>query len=232
MKNHLKQITSPKTWALPRRGNVFITRPLPSGHPLHGGMPLGVLIRDTLQLAQTMSEVKKILHGKDVLVDGKRRKDPHFLVGLFDTLSFPSLEKHYRMVLDAQGHLALVPIKKEEASLKLGKIVGKSMGRKGQIQYHLHDGRNVASTQPLAVGDSILLSVPGQKIEKALPLKEGAHILIDSGKNAGQMGTLTRLSGKESAYSSPDGDVETVTKYLFVLGEKEPAVTVAEHQKR
>lgn len=232
MKNHLKRVTTPKTWSLPRRGAVFTTCPRPSGHPLDQGMPLGVLLRDVLQIALTMSEVKKLLNNKEVLVDGRRRKDHRFLVGLFDVLSLPLLGKHYRLVLDSNGHLALVTIKAEEAKLKLGKVVGKSVIKGGLTQYHLHDGRNVTSDQPSVVGDSLLLTIPEQKVQKVFPLKKGMTIILDSGKNAGVLGMLKELAGHESTYTTSQGDIETVSKYLFVVGEKEPVLTVSVQAKK
>ncbi len=227
MKNHLKQITMPRTWALPRRQKVFTTRPHPSGHPLKNGLALGTLIRDLLQLAETMDEVKKILNNKEVLIDGKRRKDHRFFVGLFDTVSIPILKKQFRVVLDNNGHLALASITTEEAALKLGKIVGKSTLKSGLTQYHLHDGRNIIASQSSAVGDSLLITVPDQKIQKILPCKPGAFIFIDDGKNAGKLGVLKNITGRESTYTTLFGDIETVARHLFVVGEKEPMLTVS-----
>ncbi len=231
MKNHLKRVTSPKTWSLSRRERVFVTRPKPSGHPLSQGMPLGVVMRDTLNLASTMSEVKKILNNKDVLVDGKRRKDHRFLVGLFDTISFPTLHKYYRVTLNENSHLTLIPIKAEEAALKPCKIVGKSVVPGGKVQFHLHDGRNVFAAETKeksTVGDTVVLTLPDQKIHKVLPLKAGMMIFLHAGKNAGQKGYLHSVTGHEAIYTSDSQEIGTVKKYLFVIGEKEPVVTISE----
>jgi len=227
MKNHLKRVTSPKTWSLPRRERVFVTRPKPSGHPLSQGMPLGVVIRDILHLASTMSEVKKVLNNKDVLVDGKRRKDHRFLLGLFDTLSFPLLNKHYRVSLDEDSHLTLLDIKADEASIKLCKIVGKSVVPGGKVQFHLHDGRNVFGKENLHVGDTVMLTLPDQKIQKAFPLKAGMMVFLDAGKKAGQRGMLHSVTGHEAIYTVDGQEINTVTKYLFVVGEKEAATTIS-----
>ena len=91
MKNHLKRLASPRTWRIDRKKNVFIVRPKPSGHSYDLGMPLGVLIRDFLNFSSSMRETKKILSNKIVLVDGVRRKDHRYLIGLFDVLSLRSL---------------------------------------------------------------------------------------------------------------------------------------------
>lgn len=233
MKNHLKRVTSPNTWALPRRGRVFITKPLPSGHVRSQGLPLGILLRDVLGLASTMSEAKKLLQAKEVLVDGQRQKNPRLLVGLFDTLVMPSLKKQYRVVLDNQSCLALASISAEESSLKLGKVVGKSLLKKSQMQYHLHDGRNVISEVPSKVGDSFLISLPEQKVQKIFPLKAAMKILVHQGKNSGSLGTVKEIVNHESTYLADDKnspkkkEVTTFTKYLFVVGEKEAALTVS-----
>ncbi|MBI4152082.1 30S ribosomal protein S4e [Candidatus Woesearchaeota archaeon] len=232
MKNHLKKVTSPKTWPLSRRGRVFITRPLPSGHPLHQGMPLGLVLRDMLSLALTMSEVRKILLSKEVLVDGKRRKDHRFHVGLFDIVSLPSLQKNYRMIINQNGYLALIPIPVDETSLKLGKVLGKSVLKGGKIQYHLHDGRNLSTKNVSNVGDTFLFTVPKQEVQKVFPLKEGVKIITYAGKNAGRMGTIVKIAGRESTYKTGGQDVETVTRHLFVVGEKEPALTVVAAEQR
>ena len=96
MKRHLKSIAAPKSWILPRIRGKFTLRPQHSGHPYAAGLPLGLLMRDTLKQAATMAEVRKLLATREVLVDGRRRKDHRFLVGLFDVLSFPALSKNYR----------------------------------------------------------------------------------------------------------------------------------------
>ena len=232
MKNHLKRVTSPKSWGLPRRERVFITRPKPSGHPLDMGLPLGVVIRDLLKLASTMSEVKKILNNKEVLIDGKRRRDHRFLVGLFDVVSLPSLQKHYRMLLDLRGCLTLLETSPTEAGMKLCRVVGKTVLPGGKIQYHLHDGKNVFLETAASVGDSLSLSIPAQKAQKIFPLRAGATVLLAEGKNAGHFGVLKELRGVEATYAAPDGNtVETVKKYLFVVGEKEPAIILSSKVK-
>ena len=138
----------------------------PGAHALDSGLPLGILLRDNLGLASTMGEVKKLLNNKEVLVDGKRRRDHGFLVGLFDVLSIPESKKYYRMVLDKKGRLALKEISAQESSVKLEKVVGKTMLSSGKIQFNLHDGRNMVSTTAANVGDSFLVMLPEAKLKK------------------------------------------------------------------
>lgn len=221
MKNHLKRIASPKTWFVDRKANTFIVRPNPGAHSLDQGLPLGVLLRDDLELAATMGEIKKLLNNKEVLVDGIRRKDHSFIVGLFDVLSIPELKKHYRMMLDRKGRLILKEVSAQESSVKLAKVMGKTMIKGGKVQYNLHDGRNILSDGKGNVGDTFVLSLPKAAVKKVLPLKEGSKIFLTKGKHAGDVGVLKQIKGNEATYSTAGQEIETAKGYLFVVGEKE-----------
>ena len=115
MKNHLKRIASPRTWAIDRKNNKFITRPRPGAHSFENGLALGVIIRDHLKLASTMSEVKKTLNNNEVLVDGKRRKDHRYLIGLFDVLKIA--KKSYRIIFDRKGRIIVTEISEKDKNI-------------------------------------------------------------------------------------------------------------------
>ena len=224
MKNHLKRIASPRTWFVDRKANKFIIRPNPGMHSLDSGLPLGVLLRDELQLASTKGEVKKLMNNKEVFVDGKRRKDHSFMVGLFDVLSVPELKKYYRLTLDRKGRLQLIEISAHESSLKLGKVVGKTVVKKGKTQFNLHDGRNLLADAKANVGDTFVLALPQASVKKVLPLKKGAKVFLTKGKHAGGTGVLKEIKGDEAAYSAEGEDVETAKEYLFVVGDKDTEI--------
>lgn len=220
MKNHLKAVASPKTWIINRKKNVFTLRPNPGGHSFESGLALGAILRDKLSLASAMSEVKKILNNKEVLVDGKRRKDHRYLVGLFDVLSIPEISKNYRLILDNKGRLIIVEISKEESSIKLSKVVGKTVLRGNKSQFNLHDGKNIVSDQKAKVGDTFVLSLPKLEIKKIIPLKEGVQVFLTKGKHTGDLGVLKEIKGNIAVYSVKDNEVETAKAYIFVVGEK------------
>lgn len=224
MKNHLKRIASPRTWLVDRKANKFIVRPNPGAHSLENGLPLGVILRDNLSLASTMGEAKKMLNNKEVLVDGKRRKDHSFMVGLFDVLAVPELKKQYRMVLDRKGRLVLSEISAQESLVKLSKVVGKTMTKGKKMQFNLHDGRNVASNDKANVGDTLVLALPQASVKKVLPLKKGAQVFLTKGKHAGGTGVLKEIKGDEATYSAEGEDVETAKEYLFVVGDKDAEI--------
>jgi len=219
MKNHLKSITSPKTWKILRKSNVFIARPTPGTHSLSMGMPLVVILRDILHLALTSTEVKKILNNQEILIDGKRQKDHRFMVGLFDVLSIPKMKKHYRIVLDQKGRLIVKEINEKESSIKPCKIVGKSVLPKGKIQFNLYDGKNIISDKKASVGDSFVLSLPSLDIKEVLPLEEKKQVFLISGKHSGDLGVLKEIKGSLAVYVTDGEEVETARKYLFVVGD-------------
>ncbi len=215
MKNHLKSIAAPRTWAISRRRGALIMKPNPGGHTLSLSLPLGLLLRDALKLVRTTHEAKKVLHRKEVLVDGKCRQDLHFPVGLFDVLHVAG--KAYRLLIDRKGRLVVTPITEKESFLKLCSITGKAAVPGGKIQVRCHDGRTFITEEKLAVGDSILFSyslpkmsgssssqaVPAApaaapKVEKIFPRVPGALALLVGGKHSGSLGIFTGMKGDEA----------------------------------
>jgi small subunit ribosomal protein S4e len=224
MKNHLKRIASPRTWVISRKQNKFIVRPNPGAHAFDAGLPLGIIMRDILNLAETIGEVRKILNNKEVLVDGKRRKDHHYIVGLFDVLAIPGLKKCYRVTLDFKGRIIVKEIPEREGNLKVCKIIGKRVLPKGKVQFNLHDGKNIIADKEARVGDSFVLSLPKLEIKEVLTLKKGANVFLTKGKHSGGKGVLKEITGNEAHYTSDNKEIETLKTYLFVIGDKKPVI--------
>ncbi|MFC1801121.1 30S ribosomal protein S4e [Nanoarchaeota archaeon] len=224
MKDHLKRNFVPKNWPIKRKAARFLIRPKPSGHPMESGLPLAVILRDVLGHVQTLREVKKVLHDNDVLVDSKRRKDPKFLVGLFDVLSLPVVKEDYRLLFDKKGKLSLLAIDEKEAKIKVAKVIGKRALKKGKVQLNLHDGKNILSDDKIKVGDSVVLSLPDNKIQQVLPLKEKAQVYLVKGKRAGSSGVLKEISGNKAIYESGKEKIETLKDYIMVVGEDKPII--------
>mgnify|MGYP001420974342 CR=1 FL=1 len=229
MKNHLKRIASPRTWVIDRKSNKYIMKPNAGGHSQDSGLALGLILRDNLKLASTMNEVRKILNNKNILVDGKRRKDPKFIVGLFDVISIPLLKKSFRLVFDKKGRILVKEISEKESTIKVSKIVGKTVLVKNKIQLNLHDGKNILSDDGAKVGDSVVLSLPDLKVKEVLPLKEGVTIFLTKGKHGGSVGKLKGIKNNEATYSVDGKDVETARNYLFVIGDEKGSKIVIEN---
>jgi small subunit ribosomal protein S4e len=227
MKQHLKQLPAPATWkSSKKKEGRFVLRPNPGAGSRKFGLALGSIIRDEVRYASTLSEAKKVLNNQQVLVDGIRRKDPHFLVSLFAVVTFVDLAQSYRLLLDQKGRIKVQEIPSAERTAKLCKITGKAAVRGGKIQYHFHDGKNIIMDEEAHVGDTVLLSLPDLKIQEVFQLKPGASILFVSGKHSGDIGELKEIKGKEVIYISNGQNVETTKAYAFVVGKKKPALTI------
>ena len=60
--NHMKRLAMPRSWPLPRKTSIWVTRPAPGAHSLELCLPLRVVIRDVLGYAKSAREVRHILH--------------------------------------------------------------------------------------------------------------------------------------------------------------------------
>lgn len=219
-KDHIKRLAAPKTWQVNRKGIKFITKPIPGPHSLKNGIALGTLLKEILSFANTTREIKKLLHLNEVKVDGKPIKDFRFPVGLFDTIEFVNTNEYFRIILNKNGKIGLVRISKEEALLKPCKIIGKSLV-KGKLQLNLYDGKNIlVDKDGYKVGDTIILSLPGQKISKLLNLDKNSIIFLAGGKHIGEVGNVEDIVENKIIYKNQKNDlIETSKKYAFVIGD-------------
>src|SRR3989338_5637800 len=117
-KNHTKRISAPRTWDTDRKATKFVTKQSPWQHPKMLSYPINVLLKEIIGYAATTRESKKLLNLNEVKIDGKRRRDFRFPVGIFDTIQFSDTGKNFRVMINNKGKLGLVEIGKEEASMK------------------------------------------------------------------------------------------------------------------
>lgn len=107
----------------------FITRPQPGPHRLEMSLPLQVLVRDILKMAETGREAKYVISHRTILVDGVVRTSHKFPIGLMDVVSVKELGKYYRVLVNEKGKLIPVEIPPEEASMKICRINRKYLYR-------------------------------------------------------------------------------------------------------
>lgn len=227
MKNHLKRMAAPKAWMLNRKENKYTIRPKAGAHPLNQGLSLGAILRDELKLASTLVETRKLLVNNEVLIDGKRRKEYRFIVGLFDVLKIPAQKLAYRFGIDEKGRPNMYPISAVESEMKICKVTGKTALDKNRIQLNLHDGKNIISTEKVRVGDSIVISLPSLELKEVLPLKPGAVVFLTKGKHMSDIGIFKEFKGEEAVYTKDKEEVNTSKKYLFVVGkDKKPVMEI------
>lgn len=226
-KNHTKRISAPRTWDTDRKTAKFVTKQSPGPHSKELSYPLDVLLKEIIGYAETTKESKKLLNLNEVKIDGKRRRDFRFPVGIFDTIQFSDTGKNFRVMINSKGKLGLAEIGKEEAAIKPCKIIGKTMIG-GKIQLNLYDGKNILSNDnAYKVGDTVILDMPQQKISKHIRLDKKAFIFLTGGKHTGETGTVEDISGDKIIYKDSNNNlIETSKKYAFVIGDSKPLITL------
>lgn len=229
--SHLKRLAMPRTWPLPRKTTVWVTRARAGAHSLERCMPINIIIRDVIGLARSTREVKRILHNGLAKVDGRIVKDTRRGVGIMDVLTLG--DDNYRCVLDTNGRLRYRPISAKEATWKVCRIEGKSTIKGGKTQVHLHDGRNVIveDASEHKTGDSLKISLPDQEVIEHIKFGEGTRCMLVGGVHVGKLADVTNYIVKRS---SMPNEVEfdgfgTITNNVFTVGDCQlPGVEVSQ----
>ncbi|MEM1548114.1 MAG: 30S ribosomal protein S4e [Thermoproteota archaeon] len=206
----------------------FITRPEPGPHRFKLSLPLQVVVRDLLKIAETGKEAKSIISRSMVLVDGVSRTSHKFPVGLMDVVSIRELNKHYRMLVDNKGRFIPIEAPPEESSMKICRINRKYLYR-GKIMLATEDGRTFETDDnSLNVGGSLLVKIPNAAIIDKAPLAPGCVAYVFMGKHAGCIGVVKSISESSLLRDSTvtldvDGrEVSTVKDYVMVVGREKP----------
>jgi small subunit ribosomal protein S4e len=214
-------------WAPAKKVARFVTAPR-GAHPLERSLPLLLVIRDKLKLAETAREARRIIKGRQVKVDGKVCSDHRHGLGLFDTLEVAG--SAYRLV-PAKSGFKLAEIKADEARKKLCKITGKSVVRAGKIQLALHDGRSIIVDKTESkVGDSLLLGLPEQKMEDTYKLEQGSLVLVTRGLNMGRVAKIRTIEHglfPRAWLSADNATFEAPLSAVMPVGKDRAVITVA-----
>jgi small subunit ribosomal protein S4e len=224
MRRHFKRIAVPKSWAIKRREHTFVTKQNPGPHSLKLGIPLKLALRDILGIAKTSKEAHRVLYENEILVDGIRRKDLKFPVGIMDVIEFKKTGEHFRVMLD-RGKIHLIGIDKNEGSVKPCKIIGKTLV-KGKLHLNLYDGKNILVDKgDYKVGDTIVVGIPKHDIKEHIKLEKGCTIYLIGGKHIGDIGRIEDIIAKKITYKNRKGEIiETLKRYIFVIGKEKPAI--------
>lgn len=178
----LKRLLAPKFWKVEKKVSTWTVSPRPGPHKKFESIPLLIIIRNILGLAEIASEAKSIIKKGEILVDGKPRKDFAYPAGLMDAVSIPKLGKFYRVVPYQKG-LRLAEIPEKESKLKILKIRDKTILKGGKTQLNFYDGKNlIVGKDVYKVGDSVLLELPSMKILEHVKLEKGVKGLITRGR--------------------------------------------------
>ena len=210
----------PRSWPLPRKTSVWVTRPTPGSHSLDLCMPISLVIRDVLGYARSTREVRHILHNGNALIDGRVCKDVRRGVGLMDVLTLG--EDNYRCILDHNGRLRYRTISPAEASWKVCRIESKSTIKGGKTQLNLHDGRNIVvdDATEYSTGSSLKLSLPSQDILEHIKFDEGVRCYLIGGAHIGGFANMKSYDVKRSSMPNEVlfDDFGTIASNVFAVG--------------
>ncbi|MCK5449832.1 hypothetical protein KAI32_03125 [Candidatus Pacearchaeota archaeon] len=225
---HIKKTQMPTTWPVPRKGKRKRFVAVPS-HATNKGISLLFLLRDVLKIVKTRKEANYMTLNKMVKVNNHIRRDVNFPVQVFDTLNLSPRDDsvdpekanlNYRLEI-VNRKFSLAEISAKDAERKIVKIIGKKILGVDNVQMNLDDGQNFLTKEKFSVGDSIVLNTKEDKIEKILPLKEGAKIEIIAGKHAGEKGELSGFKelvrGRDYIIKLEDRTVSLPYKTILVI---------------
>ena len=170
---------------LSRKGTKYVAR---ASSNIMDSVPIVIAVRDMLKLASTSAEVKRMIHNKQLKLNGQIVHDIHQSIKLFNIFE---ADKSYILTI-----LPTLKFSFEHSSSKdrLCKIVSRRLVSSGKIQLNLHDGTNVIGKENMKKGDTLYLD-SSNKVKSHKSIEKGASVFIASGKYAGSTGSLVSHNG-------------------------------------
>ncbi|HWQ19495.1 MAG TPA: 30S ribosomal protein S4e [Methanotrichaceae archaeon] len=230
MTRHQKRITVPRSWPIERKVHTWVPKISPGPHTAEDSMPILMVLRDMLKVADNAREAKRAMYESNVLINGKVRKDPKFPVGIFDIISLPALNQNYRMMRDSRGMFYFQQVDASDAK-RLVRIANKTTIKGGKQQLNLNDGTNMIVDGDYKAGDSLILSLDDGKIADRIEFKEGNLAMVIGGQHTGQIGKLKSIivvksSRPNRVVISGQKEFETIVDYVYMIGRDAPAINV------
>ena len=205
---------SSKLLPIPRKGTKYVVVP---SRNHQNGIPLIIIMRDILGFVNTKKELKRILHEKAVSVNGKIINGEKQSLLLFDTIELKRANKYYKLVYSENRKFGLEEIGEKETGKKICKLANKKILSGKKMQLNFNDGINIISNEKINIGDSALINLSNKKIEKVLPVKEKAKVLLIMGKHLGSLGEIAKIEDKKIFVKSKAMIFETKNGEIIIL---------------
>jgi small subunit ribosomal protein S4e len=214
--SHLKRHAVSKTWPVKRKGTAFVVK---SNLGYSSSLPILIILRDLLKVAQNRKEVKKMIHMKNVLLNGKEVRDEKQGAVLFDVITLVPSKENYQLTVLKNEKLNIKEIKENEAKTKIAKIINKKMLNGKRIQLNLSDGRNFLSNIKCKVNDSLLINLKDKKVEKCLPLEDNSKVIVFAGKHSGEKGKIEKINKERKIAEVNTGEekINVLIKQIMVI---------------
>ncbi|MDV0444017.1 30S ribosomal protein S4e [Methanorbis rubei] len=225
-----KRMTAPDAWQIARKESKYVVS---TAHGPHDGsaLPIGVWMRDQMNFAQNTKEVKKILHDRHVVLNGKIVTDEHIGIDVFDIVSFPKVNKHFIILVDAKGRQTAHEITSEAAQVQLVKVANKTTITGGKTQINLTSGANFISDNSCKGKDSLVITITGDDrfvVQQHFPFAVGNMAMIIGGQHTTKTGKIVEIKIQESSLpnrvvlETADGEkFETIEDYIYMIGTTE-----------
>jgi small subunit ribosomal protein S4e len=207
-----KNISMPKSWPLPRKGKKYIIR-AKTNHKLEYSLPLIVIVRDILKLANNATEAKKIIREGSIDLNGKNIKNEKFSIGLFDLIYIKKINKNYILLLTNKGKLFL---KETNNKNKISKVIGKKILNGGNVQINLFGGANFITKEKINVNDSVLIDPEKKKI-KVLSLEKNAEVFIIAGRDRGTKAKVHEIKQNKIIVKIENKQIEIPARNMIVV---------------
>jgi len=243
-RRHLKRLAAPEFWPILRKERAWTVKPSAGPHPIGRSLPLLIIVRDILGLADTAREARRIIAEGHIKVDGRIRKNYKYPVGIMDVIEIIDTQEYFRMIPVPVKVMTLIPIPKEEASFKICRIENKTTVKGGNIQLNLHDGRNVVvrvndpsnpEEDVYKTMSSVKVGLPDNELLEHYPLNEGVTVIVIGGRNVGRVAKILSISEgmrhyrKQVALEDFKGNkFYTTLDKIMVIGREKPEITLPE----
>jgi small subunit ribosomal protein S4e len=240
----LKALAAPAFWPILRKEYKWTVKPRPGPHPAEYSLPLLLIVRNVLGYAKTAREARKLIAKGYFKVDGRIRKDYKYPVGLMDIIEITETGERYRFIPYPVTFFKLHPIPKSEPNIKPVRIENKTTVKGGHIQLNLQGGRNILIKvkdprnpveDQFKTLDTLVITVPEQKIVDHIRFSEGALAIVFAGRNVGRVGIIRDVKRgwgwRRSLVTLEDKDgnlFQTTLNYILVIGREKPVISLPE----
>jgi small subunit ribosomal protein S4e len=222
----LKRIASPKSWNISRKESKYVVRPSPGSASIENGLPIGVILRDFLNLASNLREAKYIINNQEILINKSKSKDVHQIVNLMDIIEIPLIKKLFRVLMNRKGKLIVFEVPASENCALILKIIGVSLLKKGLIQLNLFGGQNlIVKNNKSKPGDTIIFDLVKKQIIDQFKLSEKSFVYLIGGKHVGESGIIEKIVENQLIFKNNNGErLETSKKYAYILGKDKSSI--------